>query len=280
MRNASVLLIAATLVSLGPIVWIFSRAAFRSPLEFTLPALGVIAWIVLALMSEIEKRFGVTVLTDGGVEQRSAFRSVVLPASELAGYSTARSKAHVHLHSKQANLPSVLVDRRILDERENLDWLMALPNLDYASPAARRQHPGSFEWLPLSALVMGWISAAAILVQFLVGVEVAAWIHAVSVSAVWSICLLTPRRARLTMASTVEDPRVSFWPSAFLPVFLFISAEGVQRHASIFECQLLVITAVLLLVARDERLRTDLPGIVAHFLVGLTVIYAIVSAIG
>lgn len=280
MRNASVLLIAATLLSLGPIVWIFSRAAFRSPLEFTLPALGVIAWIVLVLMREIEKSFGVTVLTNRGVEQRSAFRSIVLPASELAGYSTASSTAHIHLHSKEARLPSIPVDRRILDERENLDWLMALPNLDYASPAARRQHPGSFEWLPLAALVMGWISAMAILVQFLVGVEVAAWIHAVSVSAVWSICLLTPRRARLTMTSSVEDPRISFWPSVFLPVFLFMSAEVAQRYAFILECQLLVIAAVILLCARDERLRNDFQDIAAHFLVGMTVINVIVSAIG
>jgi hypothetical protein len=280
MRNASVLLIAFTLVYLGPVVWFFSRAAFRSPLELTLPALGAIAWFVLALMSEIEKRFGVTVLMDSGVEQRSALRSVVLPASELAGYSTASSTTHVLLHSKEASLPSVLVDRRILDERENLDWLMALPNLDYASPSARRPHPSSFEWLPLAALVMGWISATAILAQFLVGVEVAAWIHAVSVSAVWSICLLTPRRARLTMTSSVEDPRISFWPSVFLPVFLFMSAEVAQRYAFILECQLLVIAAVILLCARDERLRNDFQGIVAHFLVGMTVINVIVSAIG
>lgn len=280
MRNASVGLIAVTLVFFVPVVWMCSRAAYRSPLEFTLLALGIIAWMVLELMRQIGARLGSTVLTDSGVEQHGAVRSVVFPASELAGYSTASSKAHVHLHSKQANLRSVLVDRRILDEREKFDWLMALPNLDYASPAARRQHPGSFEWLPLAALVMGWISATAILVQFLVGVEVAAWIHAVSVSAAWSICLLTPRRARLTMTSSVEDPRVSFWPSAFLPVFLAISTEGVLRHPSILECQLLVIAAVLLLIARDERLRNDFQGIVAHFLVGMMVTNAIVSAIG
>lgn len=280
MRNASVLLITLTLVYFGPIVWFFSRAAFRSPLELTLPALGAIAWFVLVLMREIEKRFGVTVLTDRGVEQRSAFRSVVLPASELAGYSIQTSGTRIYLHYKDSGRPPVLVDSRILDERENLDWLLALSNLSYASPVARRHDPKSLVWLPTVASAMAWISGVSIPIQFLIGVEFAGWIHAAGIFMAWCICLLTRGRSRLTISSPVDDPRVSFWPSALSPVFLFLSADEAIRTVPFAECMSLAVVATLALVVADKRLRNDIGSIFGHMALGTGIILAVRSAIG
>lgn len=280
MRNSSIGLIASSLVAIGPVFWWLARLSSRSPAEGILFAFLFAALMVIVLVREIEARFSVTTLSSGAVEVRSAFRAVVLSANEVAGYSIQPSGNHIFLHYKEAWRPPVQVDRRILDERENLDWLLALPDLSHASHVARRQDPASLVWLPAAASAMAWISGVSIPIQFLIGVEFAGWIHAASLFISWSICLLTRGRSRLTTSSPVDDPRVSFWPSALLPVSLYLSAGEATRTVSYAECGSLAVLATLALLAVDKRLRNDFGSIFAHMALGTGSILAIRSAIG
>ena len=262
------------------IVWLLVRSGDAPSVQAAIWALASMSWLLLQYGDEFDKVLGVTILKRNAIEWRGILRRTEIEAASIIGYSDEDAGRHINLHYRNASQPPVRVDRRILDECENLHWLMALPNLRYARPAHRRRVSGLPDWLEPVARVMACVTAVAVLVQFLLGAQWAAWIHGVSMLLAWGLCMVTGGQARLTVNSYVDDPRVSFWPVALTPVSLALSVGDNMMDVSMWQSELCAMIATLLLVAKDPRLRSDISSILAHFMFGSLVIRLVLVAIG
>lgn len=279
-RRAVMRILAAAALTLLPIVWLLVHSGDGRSVQAAIWAWAPISWLLLQYVDGVDAVLGVTILKRNAIEWRGTLRRTEIEAASIIGYSDADSSGHINLHHRDVSMPPVPVDRRILDERENLDWLMALPNLGYLRPAHRRRVSGFPEWLAPVAHVMTCVTVAALFVQLLLGAQWAAWIHGVSMLLAWGLCMVTGEQARLTTNSYIDDPRVSFWPVALSPVSLTLSVGDNMLDVPMSQSQLCASVATLLLVARDPRLRNDNSSILAHFICGSLVIHLVRVGIG